>query len=99
MMPPVVWLMVSIARWFGFAHALGADHFFEEHRRVGICRQGIFRYVPNPMYTVGFLIIWAPALALASQAALLLAAFNHAYIWVHYHCTEKPDMRRIYSLS
>ena len=48
------------------------------------------------MYTVGFLILWAPAVALASGPALLLAAFNHAYIWVHYLCTERPDMRRIY---
>ena len=28
--------------------------------------------------------------------ALAVALFQHAYIWVHYYCTEKPDMRRIY---
>ena len=27
---------------------------------------------------------------------LAVAAFAHLYIWVHYHCTEKADMRRIY---
>jgi len=30
--------------------------------------------------------------------ALLLAGFNHLYIWVHYYCTEKPDMERIYGV-
>lgn len=93
---PVVWLVYSIARFFGFAHAMGADHFFEEHRTRGLCREGIFRYIPNAMYTVGFLALWSPAVALSSRTALLLAAFNHAYIWVHYFCTERPDMRRIY---
>jgi len=97
MVVPLVWLMASIRLYFGFAHALGGDHFFEEHRHQDLCRRGIFRYVPNAMYTVGFLVLWAPAIACASQAGLLLAAFNQAYIWVHYFCTEKPDMRRIYS--
>lgn len=97
MILPLIWLMVSMHLYFGFDHALGADHFYEEHRSRGLCRRGIFRYVPNSMYTVGFLILWAPAIASASRAGLLLAAFNQVYIWVHYFCTEKPDMRRIYS--
>jgi protein-S-isoprenylcysteine O-methyltransferase Ste14 len=96
---PVVWLFYSIHRYFGFAHALGGDHFFEEHRTQGICREGIFRYVPNAMYTVGFLALWAIAIGYRSQAALLVAAFNHASIWVHYFALEQPDMREIYSDS
>ena len=32
----------------------------------------------------------------ASWAALVVAFFSHAYIWVHYLCTERPDMRLIY---
>lgn len=35
-------------------------------------------------------------IVLASPAAILVAAFQHVYIWVHYFCTELPDMRRIY---
>jgi hypothetical protein len=93
---PVVWLLHSIARHFGFARALGGDHFFQAHREAGLCSAGIFRYVPNAMYTVGFLAPWAVGIACASSPALLLAAFNHAYIWVHYFATEKPDMDRIY---
>jgi hypothetical protein len=92
----VAWLFDSVHRYFGFEHAVGADHFFESHRSQGICREGIFRYLPNAMYTVGFLILWAPAIGCRSSGAVLLAAFNHAYIWVHYLATERPDMRRIY---
>jgi len=29
-------------------------------------------------------------------AALAAALFQHACIWVHYYCTEKPDMELIY---
>ena len=51
------------------------------------------------MYTYAFLLFWALALGLASKGALVVAAFSHAYIWVHYHCTEKPDMESIYGKS
>ncbi len=46
---------------------------------------------------IGLMILYLPGLLLLSQAALLLAAFNHLYIWVHYYCTEKPDMKVIFS--
>jgi hypothetical protein len=42
------------------------------------------------------LILWVPGLWWASPAALVVALFNHLYIWVHYYATERPDMRRIY---
>ncbi|MEZ5365977.1 MAG: methyltransferase [Bryobacterales bacterium] len=58
--------------------------------------RGIFRYTRNGMYTFGLIGIWLPGLFLASQAALLAAAFHHAAAWVRYYCTELPDMRRIY---
>jgi protein-S-isoprenylcysteine O-methyltransferase Ste14 len=75
---------------------MGLDHFDPALHRAPLVREGIFRYLRNPMYTVGFLILYVPGLLLRSQAALLAAAFQHAYIWVHYYCTELPDMRRIY---
>jgi Ser/Thr protein kinase RdoA (MazF antagonist) len=31
-----------------------------------------------------------------STAALTVAAFSHAYIWVHFYATEKPDMEFLY---
>jgi hypothetical protein len=59
-------------------------------------KEGIFRYSSNAMYVYGFLILWIPGFWWRSQAALLAALFNHAYIWVHYSCTELPDIRLIY---
>ena len=56
----------------------------------------MFRFTRNGMYTFGLLLVWLPGLYAASKAALLAALFHHAYIWVHYACTELPDMRRIY---
>jgi len=93
---PTVYLFYSVARYFGFRRALGIDHFDPSYRQKPFVRKGIFRFTRNGMYTVGFGAIWLPGLLCASQAALLSAAFSHLYIWVHYFCTELPDMRRIY---
>ena len=48
------------------------------------------------MYTFAFFAFWAIALLAGSIAALAVALFQHAYIWVHWYCTEEPDMRVIY---
>jgi hypothetical protein len=96
MLPPFVYLQYSVIRYFGFRRAVGADHFEQRYREMPLVREGIFRFTPNAMYAVGFLILWIIAVAFRSEAALVAAAFNHAYIWGHYVFTEKPDMRHIY---
>jgi hypothetical protein len=96
MVPILIYLFTSIHRYFGIARAAGADHFFEEYRTQPLVKDGIYRHIPNAMYVVGFLIVWIPALLLASRAGLLVAAFQHIFIWAHYYFTEKPDMRFIY---
>ena len=93
---PLMYLGYSIRRYFGFARAAGADHFYESYRTKPMVREGIFRYSPNSMYAFGFLMLWIPAVYFASFAALAAAGFSHLYIWVHYLATERPDMRRIY---
>ena len=93
---PALYLFYSVARFFSFKRALGADHFDASYRDRPLETRGIFRYTRNGMYTFGFLPIWIPGLLLASKAALLSAAFSHIFIWVHYYCTELPDMNRIY---
>ncbi len=92
----VIWLFYSVIRYFGFKRAAGADHFFAEYRKLPLVKEGIFKYTDNGMYIFGFLIFWLIAIFFESKAALLLAGFNHIYIWVHYYCTELPDMKRIY---
>jgi protein-S-isoprenylcysteine O-methyltransferase Ste14 len=91
-----VYLFWSVKTYFGFRRALGADHFDPAYRDLPRVREGIFRWTGNGMYTFGFLILWVPALWWGSAAALAAAVFNHAYIWIHYFATERPDMDRIY---
>ncbi len=93
---PSLYLFYSVRTYFGFKRAYGIDHFDESYRGAPFVRQGIFRLSSNAMYVFGFLLLWIPGLLLFSQAALLAAAFNHLYIWVHYYCTELPDMHAIY---
>jgi len=93
---PVAYLAYSINRYFGFARAFGIDHFEPAWRDAPLVRAGIFRITGNAMYVFGFLLLWIPALYFRSTAAIVAAAFSHAYIWVHYLTTEKPDMKFIY---
>jgi len=96
LLAPGIYLLYSIVRYFSFTRALGIDHFDESYRSRPLVREGIFRFTPNGMYIFGFLVLWAPAVFFSSVAAIAFAVFSHLYIWVHYYCTEKPDMARIY---
>ena len=96
---PAAYLGYSVARYFGIARAYGADHFDPAYRSLPIVREGIFRFSSNSMYVFGFLFLWVPGLWFGSVAALAFAAFSHAYIWVHYFATEKPDMQVIYGAA
>ena len=96
LMVPTVYLFYSVARYFGFQRALGRDHFDPSYRTKPFVRQGIFRFTSNGMYTFGFLLLWIPGLWFGSAAALIVALFNHLYIWVHFFCTERVDMQVIY---
>ena len=90
-------LAYSVTRYFTYRRAVGIDHFDPSYRNEPLVRHGIFRFTPNAMYTFGLLILWVPGLLAASAAALLAALFSHVYIWVHYFCTERPDMHHIYA--
>ncbi len=94
---PGLYAAYSVARYFGMARAAGADHFDPRYRDMPFVKAGIFRYTSNGMYLYAFLLFWALAIGLNSSAALLVAAFSHAYIWVHFFATEKPDIEFIYS--
>ena len=48
------------------------------------------------MYVLRFVLLWMPAFLFQSSNALVITSFSHAYIWVHYFATEKPDMKHIY---
>jgi hypothetical protein len=94
---PAFYLLYSIVRYFSITRALGADHFDDSYNSLPLVREGIFRFTPNGMYVFGFFVLWVPAIFFSSIAAIAFAAYSHLYIWVHYYCTERPDMKRIYS--
>ncbi len=96
LMIPVSYTLWSIHMYFGIPRALGGDHFRQEYREMLFVRKGAFKYSSNAMYTFVFLIFWAIALFTGSVAALAIALFQHAYIWVHWYCVEEPDMQVIY---
>ena len=74
----------------------GADHFDQAYRTKGLEMRGVFRYIPNAMYTLVFLLAYHPGLLWESRLSLLVAAAHHVFVWCHYFFTEKPDMREIY---
>jgi protein-S-isoprenylcysteine O-methyltransferase Ste14 len=57
---------------------------------------GPYRYLKNPMYTVGNLQLWGLALGLASLAGLGAALFDHAAILVFNRVVEQPHVNRRY---
>lgn len=94
---PGFYAMYSVKRYFGMARAAGADHFDSRYRDMPLVKEGIFRFTDNGMYIYAFLLFWAIAVGFNSSAALVVAAFSHAYIWVHFFATEKPDMDYLYA--
>lgn len=96
---PAVYGMHSVLKYFTINRALGGDHFYDKYANMPMVNEGIFKYSSNAMYSFIFLGLWGIALLTGSWNALVLALFNHAYIWVHMYCTEDPDMRIIYKDS
>jgi hypothetical protein len=94
---PAVYTYYSVVRYFGITRAAGIDHFDASFQSTPFVKEGIFKFFSNPMYLFGVLVIWLPVLLFSSKAALLAALFNHLYVWVHYLCTEKPDIVFLYS--
>ncbi len=93
--PPVIYLFYSVKKYFTIERAYGIDHFDENYNEPYV-KKGIFKYTDNGMYVFGLMILYLPGLLFLSEAALLVALFNHVYIWAHYFFTEKPDMVAIY---
>ncbi len=90
----LAWLASDITRHLGWRRALGSDHFPGPTR--ALVREGMWGRIENPIYTLGPLILYLPGLLLNAPLALLSAAFQHAALWVHWYCTERPDMSRLY---
>lgn len=93
---PSLYTLYSVRRYFGIDRALGGDHFRDSYRHLPMVTGGAFAWTSNAMYTLAFLGLWSIALLTRSELALVAALFQHAYIQVHWLCTEKPDMDLLY---
>jgi len=96
LLAPTLYTLWSVFYYFGIPRALGGDHFRLRYRRMSMVRTGAFAWTPNAMYLIVFLGLWSIAFLARSHVALVVALFQHAYIWVHYFCTEEPDMELMY---
>ena len=94
--PFILWTFYSLIFHFGLDRAACADHFDPAFRGESLEKRGIFRFVPQPGYTVGLLILYHAGLLWMSLPGLVLAAFHHAFVWCAYLTFEKPDMEEIY---
>jgi hypothetical protein len=94
--PFILWGLYSVFVYFGANRAFGADHFDASYRGGKLEKRGIFKYIPNSMYTVVLLALYHPGLLMHSRPGLIAALAHHAFVWTHYFCTEKPDMGEIY---
>ena len=95
---PAIYAVYSVLRYFGLRRIPGEDHFKpEEYKTKKFVRQGMYKYSANVMYLYVGLVFLATAILCASKAGLLIVSYMYATVWTHYFCTEKPDIKYIYS--
>ena len=93
---PALYTGWSVKQYFGFKRAVGGDHFRRRYREMPLVTEGAFSWTPNAMYTFAFFGLWSIALLLGSHLALVIALFQHVFVWAHYFGTEQPNMELIY---
>ena len=86
------------------ARTLGADayywrNFFEPDVASGPASSGPYRFVSNPMYTIGYLQTYGLALILRSFPGIIAAGFSQAAILAFYFIVERPHFRSLHRPS
>lgn len=82
------------------ARTLGDDayywrNFFAPSAHVAPDPPGPYRWLDNPMYTVGYLHAYGLALALGSAAGLAISLFDQLAILAFHYLVEKPHYDRL----
>src|SRR3954468_12179664 len=97
--------IVGIGTKVWAARTLGGDayywrNFFDPSLASdGPVATGPYRFVSNPMYTIGYLHTYGLALALRSLPGLIASAFAHIAILVFHLVVEKPHFERLHRSS
>ena len=90
--------LVGVAMKMWAAATLGDGYywhnFFTPADRIVPKAAGPYRWLKNPMYTVGYLPSYGLALATASALGLIAALFDQCAILTFYHLVEKPHFER-----
>jgi protein-S-isoprenylcysteine O-methyltransferase Ste14 len=92
--------LVGLGTKLWAAHTLGTDayywhNFFEPDQAGGPVSRGPYRFVSNPMYTIGYLQTYGLALLLRSFPGIVAAVFYQVAILTFYNLIEKPHFRRL----
>lgn len=85
---------VWAARTLGIA-AYYWHNFFAEDDPIYAATPGPYRYIDNPMYTVGYLHTYGLALMCGSLPGVFAAAFDQAAILIFNRVVERPHFQAI----
>ena len=87
------------AAWTLGGNAYYWHNFFNPDEAIGPVSWGPYRFISNPMYTVGYLQTYGLALILRSLPGLIIAGFLQVSILIFYFLIEKPHFRRLHRSS
>jgi protein-S-isoprenylcysteine O-methyltransferase Ste14 len=96
----VLLVVIGVGTKAWAASRLGADayywrNFFDHAPPVAMEKPGPYRFLKNPMYTLGNLHMYGWALMMASLPGLLASAFAQAALLVFHAVVEKPHFSRL----
>jgi phosphatidylethanolamine N-methyltransferase len=89
------WMKTWAAVRIGFRACYWHNFFFPCDPRAQLDPPGPYRFLKNPMYTLGYAYTYGLALIFGSLPGLLFAAFDQAAILAFYHIVEKPHFEQL----
>jgi phosphatidylethanolamine N-methyltransferase len=89
------WIKTWAAIRIGFRACYWHNFFFPCDPRAQLDPPGPYRFLKNPMYTVGYAYTYGLALLFGSLPALLFAAFDQFAILAFYQIVEKPHYEQL----
>jgi len=94
-------VIVGLGTKLWAARTLGSDayywhNFFDPAHARGPVATGPYRYVSNPMYTIGYLQTFGFALITRSLPGMIAAGFAQVAIIMFYRLVEKPHFEQLH---
>jgi len=89
---------IAIKRWAAVSLERGSffwRNFFVPQDYENYSPRGPYRYMKNPMYTIGYIHMYGWALANASLFGLIAAAFDQLAMLAFYYFVEKPHYEQL----